>query len=228
MTEPACEANKIEHLKTHLFLKCDKTMQNQLLAELLTKETGFTATCGQNFCVLRPKQRENRYLLLIDCHSLDPQEIWSKSAKISIHNNLNYQMALFNVHCSMAAALEKDAMARGIRGIFTDDQPMEVLVKGIKSITAGEFWYTRRAMSRFLEKNLSGSPYPVNVHDNLTKRESQILTLIAGGLSNTEIADHLHLSIHTVKTHIYNLYKKINVPNRLQAVFWAAQNLPNL
>jgi DNA-binding CsgD family transcriptional regulator len=201
-------------------------MQNQLLAERLAKETGFSTTCSQNFCVLRPADNESRYLLLIDCHRLDQQEIWSNLSKTAINNGSYALVALFNVRPGLVEALEKDAMARGIRGLFTDDQSMEVLVKGIKSIAVGEFWYTRKAMSRFLEKNITKNKSFIEVHDNLTKRETQILTLIASGHSNTEIADNLHLSIHTVKTHVYNLYKKINVPNRLQAVFWAAQNLP--
>ena len=59
----------------------------------------------------------------------------------------------------------------------------------------------------------------------LTPREIEILGMIALGASNTEIAEKLFISPNTVKTHIYNLFKKINVTNRLQAAFWAAKNL---
>ena len=63
------------------------------------------------------------------------------------------------------------------------------------------------------------------VKDLLTQREIEILSLIAVGAKNEDIAEKLFISTHAVKRHIHNILKKINVANRLQAALWAAKNL---
>ena len=64
-----------------------------------------------------------------------------------------------------------------------------------------------------------------NTGDVLTERQVEILAMVAVGSTNDEISDKLCISPHTVKTHLYKIFKKINVPNRVQAALWAAKNL---
>lgn len=57
--------------------------------------------------------------------------------------------------------------------------------------------------------------------NNLTERESNVLFYLAKGLTNEEIAEKLHISIHTVKAHLESIYDKLDVSNRIQAVIKA-------
>ncbi|SMC39584.1 Putative Fe-S cluster [Desulfocicer vacuolatum DSM 3385] len=58
----------------------------------------------------------------------------------------------------------------------------------------------------------------------LTKRELQVLSMIGAGLTNKEISNRLHISAHTVKSHVVNIFNKLGVNHRTQAVVWAARN----
>ena len=57
--------------------------------------------------------------------------------------------------------------------------------------------------------------------NTLTERELNVLFYLAKGLVNTQIADNLHISVHTVKAHLEAIYEKLNVNNRIQAVIKA-------
>ena len=156
--EPIEEAAPRGNQQIHLFLKCEKTMQNQLLAELLTVKTGFPTTYGPSFCVVRPGENEQfRYLILFDCHGISQDKIWSSLSMITFNNGLSTMVALFNVLPGLINQMNKAAMARGIKGLFSEDHSLDVLVKGIKRIATGELWYTRKSMCRFLEKTISCS-----------------------------------------------------------------------
>jgi LuxR family transcriptional regulator of csgAB operon len=136
------------------------------------------------------------------------------------------QVAFFNTQNT--SPVERLMAWPMVNGIFYKESSQQQLVKGITGIFDGEFWLSRRLMAQYLERTRS-KPRKVTHNANLlTRREKQILSLTATGATNTEIAEHLNVSMHTVKTHIYNLFKKIDVSNRIQAVNWAKDNLEGL
>ena len=125
------------------------------------------------------------------------------------------KVAFFNVDVNIPC--EKLLLWPHVRGIFYDDANENNILNGVKHISTGKYWLPRRVTAQFME-HLHSTPgiryAPVN---QLTKRESHILELICNGNSNIEIAEDLNVSISTVKTHTYNLFKKLNVSNRVQA-----------
>jgi len=76
-----------------------------------------------------------------------------------------------------------------------------------------------------MEKRSSSNSLIHPVVSRLTGREKQVLSCIASGYTSKAIADEFNISMHTVKTHIYNIYRKINATNRLQATLWATKYL---
>jgi len=137
--------------------------------------------------------------------------------------------ALFNV--TPGTGMERRAVEHGVSGFFYTSDPPEVFVKGVRTLLTGQLWVTRKVLSEcVLNRNGAGSiprgsgPAEQNKHD-LTRREMELLSYVALGKTNEQISEELFISTHTVKTHLYHIFKKIKVSDRLQAAFWAAQNL---
>src|SRR5258708_2180035 len=98
-------------------------------------------------------------------------------------------------------------------------------VKGIEAIFRGEYWLPRRLLGAHLERTRTVQLPASPAATLLTRKELETLRLLATGSSTEHIANELRVSPHTVKTHIYNLFRKIRVSNRVQAVHWASQNM---
>ncbi len=125
------------------------------------------------------------------------------------------QIALYNVEAAKVNVSLLDWPQ--VRGLFLHNHSEQLLVRGLQHIFEGEYWFPRDVTARFIETHRAPTDidFPSSAH--LTKRELNILSLLGNGMSNTAIAVDLHLSEHTVKTHVYNIFKKLNVSNRVQA-----------
>ena len=114
------------------------------------------------------------------------------------------------------------AIDQGAYGYVFKGAPVAEILAAIEAVAAGE-----TVKSAHPDPSSEGSPlsgeWP-GKEAGLSAREAEILTLIAAGHSNPEIAGTLYLSINTVKTHIRTAYGKIDVTRRSQAVAWAIRN----
>jgi DNA-binding NarL/FixJ family response regulator len=116
------------------------------------------------------------------------------------------------------------ALRAGAAGFLLKDTPPADLLNAIHVIAAGEALLaptvTRRLIAEFARRPEPGRPLARRL-DGVTDRERQVLTLIARGLSNTEISEHLHLSLATVKTYVGRLLAKLHARDRAQLVIIA-------
>lgn len=112
-----------------------------------------------------------------------------------------------------------------ICGLFFRQDPLDRLVAGLQKILLGEYWMPRHLLCELVEYYRQGNSYLLRNDTLLTAREQEIIRYLMTGASNVEIADSLFVSEHTVKSHLYNVFKKLNVKNRIQAVSWAKEYL---
>ena len=117
-----------------------------------------------------------------------------------------------------------EALRAGASGFLLKRTPAEDLVAGVRVVAQGEALLspsvTKRLIGEFARRPAADGPTPA-VLDVLTEREREVLTLIAQGLSNQEIAGKLFLSEGTVKTHIKRIFYKLDLRDRTQAVILA-------
>ncbi|GLY94415.1 response regulator transcription factor [Actinoplanes sp. NBRC 103695] len=113
------------------------------------------------------------------------------------------------------------ALTAGATGFLLKDAPPDELLDGIRRAAAGDSPFSNEVLQRLVKRAVaarSGAPAAVT---GLTDREQDVLDLIGEGLSNTEIADRLHIGVTTVKTHVTSLMTKTAAPNRVRLALLA-------
>jgi DNA-binding NarL/FixJ family response regulator len=113
----------------------------------------------------------------------------------------------------------------GAKGCLSKDVSIADLVKAIHAIHKGELWVERKLIAKFFEgeaASYSGGENPADEPKKvLTPREKEVLSILATGCTNKEIAKVLFISEKTVKSHLDSIFKKLNVSRRLQAILYA-------
>jgi DNA-binding NarL/FixJ family response regulator len=121
-----------------------------------------------------------------------------------------------------------DAIMAGACGYMLKGTPADEIASGILATAAGESLISTRIAARVLdhirgEANGNGTDHETG-GVGLSKREIQILRLVADGKENKEIAQELFISPQTVKNHISNILAKLQIENRIQAAVYAVRN----
>ncbi len=131
------------------------------------------------------------------------------------------------INCDKSISTEDLFIWRSLAGIFYTSDDIQTLQNGIEKILRGEMWFSRKFSQQYIThlRQHSKPVNSINVPMILTRRERQIITFLSMGASNQQIAEQLFVSENTVKTHLHNIFKKIDVKNRVQALIWAKENI---
>lgn len=111
----------------------------------------------------------------------------------------------------------------GVKGFLGSHIPPVLLKKAIRVIHKGEVWYDRKTASKVFEEFAARLASERSQHQSieyLSKREKEVLDLVAKGSKNKEIAETLYISEKTVKFHLYNIFEKLGVKDRLNAALF--------
>ncbi len=118
------------------------------------------------------------------------------------------------------------ALKAGARGFLLKDAGPELLAQSIRAAANGDALIAPSVTARLLAKfaQLSNDAAPEQPFEPLTAREEQVLLTVAKGRTNIEIADELHISLSTVKTHLASLMQKLGARNRVEIAMWAYES----
>ena len=112
------------------------------------------------------------------------------------------------------------ALRLGAAGYLTKDIDGDALLRAVRGVTDGEFAMPRRLVTRAISELVNNGPVDPGetaALDGLSRREHEILGLLAGGLTDREIGESLTISVRTVETHVSNILHKLDVRNRAEA-----------
>lgn len=207
--------------KIKIFIADDHLMVRQGLKQLLElgEEIEVVGQAGDGDLAIKEILELNPDVALIDINM--PITNGIEVTKILKDKNCKTKIVILTIHNEIEYLLK--AIDEGADGYILKDSDFDILIEAIKSVHCGGS-YIQSSMALQLAKKLN-QPFESQKYINdLTKREVEVLILVTEGLLNKEIAHKLYISEKTVKNHISNIFKKINVNDRTQAAVFAIKN----
>ncbi|SEG47256.1 response regulator transcription factor [Marinobacterium lutimaris] len=210
-----------KHIPKPIIIISKPNIQSKILSNLIEKGLGVDCEIVDT-CAIK-KDRSDFGFMLLDCNYISPSQ--AKSLLRSFDASLkNISIALINTQHD--EDYENLVFWPQVNGLFYEDCNQEMLLRGLNELIQSGQWLPRELSKKIIDEHRRSAKV-INDLDILTSREKDVLIKISEGLSNPDIADKLNINQHTVKTHIYNIFKKIGVQNRTQAANWAIRYMKN-
>ncbi|EJF7262422.1 helix-turn-helix transcriptional regulator [Vibrio parahaemolyticus] len=185
----------------------------------LEKPVLLTRGADVNF----PSTRDEHYVAIVDSSLPELPEVKQTLSK------LEHVDATVLVNAEPNLRIESLLTWSNLKGLFYFEDDFDKVMMGLKGILNGENWLSRDILNQLighlLSLNNTVDELETKLEMELTRREMQVLSALCQGGSNLDIADSLFVSEHTVKSHLYSIFRKLEVKNRMQAITWAKRNL---
>ncbi len=114
-----------------------------------------------------------------------------------------------------------ESLRLGVQGVVLKNMPSHLIVQCIRKVAAGGLWMEKQSIGQAFEKMLRREAGVRRLANILTPRETEIMCLVAQGLSNRKIAEDLLVCEGTVKIHVHNIYGKLGIKNRVDLTLYA-------
>jgi DNA-binding NarL/FixJ family response regulator len=206
--------------KIRVLIADDHVVFREGLCKLLDAEGDITIigeASNGNECI-RMLTKLKPDILLLDLRMPD-------KGGLAVLEEVNFDSLPTRVIVLTAAEDDRDvvrAMRLGARGIVLKQSASDLLVKSIHRVYSGEIWLDNRMTAELMKALAKSSDNgPRRDKPLLSEREQEVVQLVAEGYRNKEIGEKLFISQQTVKNHLYNIFDKLGVSDRLELVLYA-------
>lgn len=120
-----------------------------------------------------------------------------------------------------------NAFRGGARGIFYRTHSLKALSKCIRMVHKGQIWASNEDVEHLIDALTRTNPIHLNNRDGmplLTRREEEVVRLVADGMKNRQIAEKLQVKEHSVRNYIYRIFEKVGVSSRVELILYAFSN----
>ncbi len=202
---------------TRVMIVDDHAFVRQAIRQALTTrdvEVVAEAASAEEALELAPQIRPDVLLLDIDLPGVSGLRLLRDLAPRLPETRI-VMLTVSTAQADMVAALRL-----GAAGYLTKDIDGEALLRAVRGVSDGEFAMPRRLVGQAIRELVSrgaADSGESTAFDSLSRREHEILELLAGGLTDREIGESLTISVRTVETHVSNVLRKLDVRNRAEA-----------
>ena len=197
-------------MSVNILLADDHKMIREGLKQLLEMydDIKVVGEAGDGFECLNLADKTHPDVILLDINMIKTQKMDCKVIVLTIHNEIEYLIKAIDFNCD---------------GYILKDSDFDTLKNAIMTVYEGQT-YIEPTLVPLLNVRLAERDLMKDKSKELTRREVEVLKMIASGSSNKEIASTLSISERTVKNHVSNIFKKIDVSDRTQAAVFAIKN----